>query len=321
MSAYVVVAFTIQRLYIVFKPLAVKYKSKKSAWQTILFILIISITINLWVPFVFELQANENHSDNIHYCDIDAAYKKIYFYLNIIYICLIMLLPMIIILICNVCIIFKLNSKKRKELQNRSRSKRNNVCLNDAISAKMNNREASMKTEINKLNLIRKSTHSTTALNNVENLRLKPHYWTFEQKINRNKNNLLKATTKLTVMLLVISFSFISLNAPYLTGWLIFFYKQAFHQLDNLTRNYLVSFLQISEIFYIHILNYGMKFFIFCASGTVFRNKLKNLSNYITFFIIIFCIKSLILIFFNFKRIYIKIKKIRFKIESCFILH
>jgi hypothetical protein len=54
-SAYIIVAFTLQRVIIVFSPLANRFKSKQSAWKTFHFITFISVIINLWVPFYFKV--------------------------------------------------------------------------------------------------------------------------------------------------------------------------------------------------------------------------------------------------------------------------
>ncbi len=76
-------------------------------------------------------------------------------------------------------------------------------------------------------------------------------------------------------MSLIISFSFVITNMPYFIGWTVFFYKIAFENMNSTSQNYLFSILQLTEVFY--VINYGLKFFIFCANGSMFRNKLKNI--------------------------------------------
>ena len=78
-SSYIVVLFTIQRLYMVSKPLSIRFKSIKSAWQTVGTITLISLVINLWVPFIFQINTNES---NDHYCDINKEFKREYFILK-----------------------------------------------------------------------------------------------------------------------------------------------------------------------------------------------------------------------------------------------
>ena len=59
-SAYLVVVYTLQRFFIVYKPITAKFKDTKSAWIIILIIILTSILFNIWVPFVFKIN-NENY--------------------------------------------------------------------------------------------------------------------------------------------------------------------------------------------------------------------------------------------------------------------
>jgi len=84
---------------------------------------------------------------------------------------------------------------------------------------------------------------------------------------------------RLTVMLLMMSFSFVILNFPYLVTWLVFFGTFALNGFaDPNVRNEMFAALQISEIFYIS--SYGAKFFMFCAAGSMSRKMLGSLSNF-----------------------------------------
>ena len=113
------------------------------------------------------------------------------------------------------------------------------------------------------------------------NLKKKPHYLTLNQIINRNKRNSQNNSKKITILLIFISFSFIFLNLPYLLSWLLYSYDETFNKLDINTQNYLFTAIQISEIFY--VLNYGIKFFVYCASGSKFNNQLKYSSIFLEF--------------------------------------
>ena len=82
-SAYIIVAFTLQRVIIVFSPLANRFKSKQSAWKTFHFITFISVIINLWVPFYFKVCVLFidylflfNNYTYIHYIFDDNRYNK-----------------------------------------------------------------------------------------------------------------------------------------------------------------------------------------------------------------------------------------------------
>lgn len=101
MSAYIIVAFTLQRLVLVHKPLFNKFKTKKSAWITFLVILFISLAANSWAPFMFELKKDEPSP----YCDVNREWTREYFILNACYMFIVMLLPIVIIFICNLLII------------------------------------------------------------------------------------------------------------------------------------------------------------------------------------------------------------------------
>ena len=97
-------AFTLQRLFVVYNPLKNIFKSKKSAWKTVISIVIISLLLNLWVPFLFKIRSNRY---NDKYCDNNEDMFIQYFYINIIYIFLIMIVPIFVIIICNLLIVSK----------------------------------------------------------------------------------------------------------------------------------------------------------------------------------------------------------------------
>jgi hypothetical protein len=103
-SSFLIMAFTLQRLFVVYNPLKNKFKSKKSAWKTVFTIILISLVLNMWVPFLFQIRTNRF---NDKYCDNNEKMFIQYFYLNIIYIFLIMILPIFVIIISNLLIIHK----------------------------------------------------------------------------------------------------------------------------------------------------------------------------------------------------------------------
>lgn len=217
-SVYIVVAFTVQRLFIVYQPLSLRFKRKKAAWKTVLIIAFIALVINLWVPFIFQINLNESKDQ---YCDIDKKYKKEYFYLNIIYIGLIMLVPMILIVVCNILIIFRTfkNDTNRKKLQAKKISLKNNSIKRELNTNKTNHLVTNASNV--KANLMKKSA-CKSFLDERQNsmFRMKPHYSTLKQLINKKNYRSSKSSPKrLTVILLVISFSFVALNLPYLIEW------------------------------------------------------------------------------------------------------
>ncbi len=271
-SVYLLVAFTAQRAAIVYWPLSSRFKRKKLAWQTISIIIVISLILNSWAPFLFQISTENNQK----YCEININYKKEYFFINIVYICLIMILPMIQIVLCNSLIIIKTfkNNQQRKKLQtfklkNKKKPNETKTFL-DIVNTK----------EI-KPNLLSKSGISAfitdeSTKNKSSNLRIKPYYMACDKMITNKGNKKKGSSKKLTLMLLIISFSFVVLNFPYLFEWIIFFYKTSTLQMDAIERNSLIMALQISEILY--VMNYGLKFFVYSVISKVFREKLKNLS-------------------------------------------
>ncbi len=270
-SAYIVVAIILQRLHVVLKPLSMKFKTKRSAWNTLSIIACFSIILNIWVPFMFEINKDEY---NNKYCDINKNYKTVYFIGNIIYVCFIMLIPMIINLISNFIIIIKMikNKTKRKSLQSikirtfkSAASKKKRFKRENYNSIK---RQSSNRTRTGEQFQITSEHNSDDNSKNV-----KPHYWTIDQILTKRTKE--TSSTSLTTMSLIISFSFVITNMPYFIGWTVFFYKIAFENMNSTSQNYLFSILQLTEIFY--VINYGLKFFIFCANGSMFRNKLKNI--------------------------------------------
>jgi hypothetical protein len=246
-SAYIVIAFTLQRLVIVYSPFSNKFKSKKSAWKTVTIIIIISILINSWILFIFELQKGNN---NYFYCNVKDGWDKIYFHLTLVYICIIMLIPILIIFTSNSFLISSIYKNKSNHLKNAQSSK------------KIINK--------NNINIMRLNN---TKINNNEKIQLKPYFLTINQIINRVTNQA-NSTKKLTKMLILISFSYALFNLPYFITWSLFYYNETFIKLlDASEHNYYYSALKICELFF--VLNYGIYFYIYILSGSVFRNQLK----------------------------------------------
>ena len=109
-SAYIILSFTIQRLFLVYSPLAHKLRYKKTAWLSVGCLILISLLINYWVLYLFVLR-NQN---GILYCDMKTYWRKEYFHITIIYISITLLIPSVIIVISNTIIIFKTYKKPKK---------------------------------------------------------------------------------------------------------------------------------------------------------------------------------------------------------------
>ena len=188
-SAYIIIAFTVQRLIIVNSPLKNRFKSKKSGWFTVFFISIISILINSWVPFLFGLQHSKN--DDHIYCDINMTWNKEYFKIALAYIIIIILIPFIIIFICNSIIIYK---TKKSDLKRKNLHAESMTSFRKDITVSYNHQKDTSKI------IFTRSNFSTLQINNT-------------------KTKITKNTNKITKMLVFISFSFCFLNLPYCITW------------------------------------------------------------------------------------------------------
>ena len=340
-SAYLVVAFTVQRLLVISKPLRTRYKSKKLAWITLGWIVLIGFVLNVPMAFLFHLETIENSLTV--YCDVDKSVKSEYLFMNSVYIFTIIIVPSIVIFFSNCLIIYKTKQQKhsRQTLMETSSSKnKSNPNLltikpiqNDQLTLSKSHENDSKVKSLSVQNLkqtnsslkrhnltanpilrldnfssslkITKSNHSLTTDSRLPNQvsynsdsaltseqksnhlneisvcseskaksqpKLKPHYWTKEQMSNNRKNKTKISTVRLTFMLLVFSFSFIALNVPYLTIWLIYFSRTAYHLMNAISSDLLFGALQITEILF--ILNYSIKFFL-CLTFSMFRTELK----------------------------------------------
>jgi len=107
-------------------------------------------------------------------------------------------------------------------------------------------------------------------------IKLKPYYLNVDQLIKRvtNKAN---STERLTKLLVLISFSYAFLNLPYFLTWSMYYLEINFNKDDVIIHNYLYLAVELTEIFY--ILHYCLHFYIYCFSGSVFRNQLRYSSN------------------------------------------
>lgn len=300
-SAYIIVAFTIQRLSIVMTPLSKKYKSKRFAWITVLSIILFALLINLWVVFAFKVHAD----DETHFCEIKKAWKTRYFILTNFYLVIIILLPLLAIFISNILIIFKTKkaSKKRKSfISKRSFTTTKGESL---YSSATNNSSVFKSRLMSNLTVARMSgcSSNSTMLNvkrlnsmnsfrsnlyirrpalsiNKFDFKIKPVYQNVKQ-ITTNKTT---SNCLITKMLILVSFSYAFLNLPYLITWCIFYNEITFeiHGEDSLVHNTLFLAVKISEIF--NILNYGVHFYFYCVSGSMFWNQLKYSSKNLTIF-------------------------------------
>ena len=242
-SAYIIVAFTIQRLILIFMPLNNKLKTKRSAWLVFWTVILASFFLNIWTPFLFSVEKNEDKR-----CDVVKEKSNLYFLITIVYTTLIMLVPIVIVFVCNFLIIFRIKKEeiKRKELQI-------------------------------KKSITRAKRHDTSVIINHKtrdsaHFKLKPYYLPSKQIVHNVCSKKAENSKKLTKTLILISFSYAIFNLPYLISWCLFFYQSELNDADAAKKNYLFSAVQISKVLF--ILNYGLKFFIYCVTGRSFLNQL-----------------------------------------------
>ena len=120
-SAYIIVAFTMQRMFAIKKPFSSKkYESKMKMTTIIITIIVFAFLSALWVPIILQ----SRHFDSNTFlteCYIREGYNDVYFIFTNSYIIIIMFIPMIIIFVCNSITIFflKKQSEQRFFLVNR----------------------------------------------------------------------------------------------------------------------------------------------------------------------------------------------------------
>ena len=268
-SSYIQVAFTIQRLSIVYSPLTNRFKSKKSAWGTCFMIAFMSCIVNIWTYYLFELQTDEAGSK---YCDVKKIWSSIYFKITALYIVLVILIPIVLIFISNSIII---GSLIKSNLNREKLNKQTNKKLEPLIKSEMCSPRLARSTTLTNSKTLKtvKDLLVTIGGDLSPTAKLKPFYSSVIKIANKPNSN------SATKILLLITFVFGILNLPYLIVWFIFYYQMAFNQMADMTiKDYLFALLQICEIFY--MLNYAILFYIYCCSGSKFRNQLKCLSEF-----------------------------------------
>ena len=141
-SGYLVVGFIAQRYFIVSMPLKTVLKSKKITWLIISIVIFISMVVNSWVLFLFEL----NQSDNKSTCGLVSTLENRYINVNIAYAFIIMAIPTIIIFTFNFLIISHTAKKKSFQI---------NQCLNNQEN----------KRTVNKMKLTKQRNYLYVAFN------------------------------------------------------------------------------------------------------------------------------------------------------------
>lgn len=250
-SANILVVLTVQRLIAVLKPFSVRLKTKKSAWIMVVCITVVSICVCIWIPFLFKKQKN-------NYCRMDENKLDLYRIINIIYVILIILAPMLIIFVSNVIIIIILIF--------RNDSNRQTTRISNTLSYRT------------KHSLLLKQVSKS------EVIKLRPYYLTIQQVINKAKNNSKKNSKKLTIMLILVTFSFVALNLPYIIVWSLYFKSVYFNTFSLINYYNYLAMLKLSEVFF--IINYSLKFYLYCVASSNFRKQFNysSIFHFLDFF-------------------------------------
>ena len=84
----------------------------------------------------------------------------------------------------------------------------------------------------------------------------------------------LRNAERATLILILISISFVSLNLPYVVAWMRFFIPFKRNQLSQREIFYRYSFVSLTEIF--HMINYCINIFLYCMVSKAFRNEIRS---------------------------------------------
>lgn len=275
-SAYMIVTFTIQRFTILAKPLSNRFKSKKSAWITVLVILIVSVVINGWIPFIYEIKIFRYYN----FCAVKKDWNIKYLKIGVLNLIVTVFLPAIIITIYNSLIICRTKkaSIEREKLQE-NHSKKLSTIVTSTNKVSLDIRRLSSLKVVN-TELAINQIYNTSKRNSNASIcsQIKPHYFNFDYLTSQIKNKKINAE-KITRMLNFVSFCYAALNLPHFLCWTFIFVNLNFGLNSDFIEKYLPSFLQIAEIFY--VLNYAIYFYINYAMSSVFRFQLKNSKKFV----------------------------------------
>lgn len=278
LSAYLIVAFTLQRSFAIRFPLqSHTLESTRIVKYIIIGLVALGVSLNAWIPSYFHLMPVVKSTQNNNtppvlstYCDVERDFGHTYFYFTFCYVLAVVLFPIFIIFISNSYIIHHvIDSQKKRGL----------IIVNNTTSR---HRHAHNSTECNaptrNFLLVSNDSEELSSLHSTsggDRLMMRV--------MNRSSNSTRSlsfctpqhASSRITRMLLLMSFSYALLNLPYLIAWSVFVYKVAFQQSADVSlRHDLNSALQMCEILY--VANYAGHFFIYCFSGKRFRRMLSK---------------------------------------------
>ena len=257
MSAYIVVAFTIKRTQAIKDPFTENgHVGGRQVLLTILLIVVLASLSSIWIPILLQ---TSTISYNLTECYIREGYNDLYFVITNCYIVSTMLVPMLIICVCNSISIVMLRRSNRKR---------------QALAV---SNDASRLTLIAKKDsVILKSLKLKTILNSIE--------FRYNHSVN-SSCRFRSQETKTNVMLFLMSFSYVILELPYFISWVSLFYHESYVYIDeedlnalleySIHKNFLIGVINLTEILY--LLNYSIHFYIYCISSKTFCTRLKRI--------------------------------------------
>lgn len=259
MSTFVIVSFTFHRVFVVFSPLN-KNLTNGWAWKTVALVVVISLALNVWTPFIF-ISYNEN---GINSCQVNEKVKMTFNSITIINICVTVFVPIAIIVVSNSLIIFKITRSVPSNPENR-------------VNTQSTNTKSTNSSFRNRTSLRRKRKNIQKRSEYDAYLKIKPYYMNTPQLVNRltSANTRDFNSRKLTMTLILTSFSYAVLNLPYcmISFYMSYTELADIKETNPITQNYVYMSLNISKVFY--FLNYGIHFYIYSLTGSLFINQLK----------------------------------------------
>jgi hypothetical protein len=136
---WIVVAFTLERLIVVYFPLQTSVLcNPRSARRICLFILIVSFLLPFYSFLMADVSVDEKHQ--LLECDITNKFKEIYFYLTIIYGNLLLTFPILIVCVVNILTVRqllragRLRKKQQQQQQQMSQTKKVDSANNEYVN-------------------------------------------------------------------------------------------------------------------------------------------------------------------------------------------
>ena len=290
-SAYLITIFTIHRLIGQnFKSYKRILTTTKAAWKTVFCLVLIAVILCSFSPYLFTLNEDETNFESIVHCDADRKKGHLYFITIIIYVIFVMFIPIATIIICNTLIIIQvyrarkqrkclfahdLNRKIKIEIHKNNdldelksfQDESIDICFVEPKTRLESNQLSNTRLVVPKLGTC---NPCTTVRNNsfLEKLTVSQR-----RKFSKFKRFQI-SSQRVARILAIMSLSYAILNLPYFVTWCIFYYNIEIEKKNtSIQKQYLFGFINIAEIFY--VLNYGLHFFLYCASSKRFLKQLS----------------------------------------------